>query len=142
MSQQDDHLAYGNYNPQQDTARGGGGASARGLVGDTFKKLKDSYKGHQTQQPGQSQPGQSQPYGYQQQHPYGQQTQNPPYHGTPPKDDKVSGILGKLQGRVVDIGSDVAQRLGTAIDPHAYADYGQVKPDENQPFACFAPSRQ
>lgn len=42
----------------------------------------------------------------------------------------------------MDIGSDVAHRLGTAIDPHAYADYGQVKPDENQPFACFAPSRQ
>jgi len=58
------------------------------------------------------------------------------------KDDKVSGLLGKLQGRVVDIGSDVAQRLGTAIDPHAYAEYGQVKPDENQPFPCFAPERQ
>lgn len=60
MSQHDDHLAYGHYNPQQDMARGGGGGtSTRGLVGDTFKKLKDSYKSHQTQQP-----GQSQPYGY------------------------------------------------------------------------------
>lgn len=43
---------------------------------------------------------------------------------------------------MVDIGSDVAQRLGTAIDPHAYAEYGQGKPDENQPFPCFAPARQ
>lgn len=61
MSQQDDRLAYGHYT---DT-RGGGGSSSRGL-GDTLKKLKDTYKGHHSPQPGQSQlhsynPGQNHP---------------------------------------------------------------------------------
>lgn len=42
---------------------------------------------------------------------------------------------------MVDYGSDFAQRLGTAIDPQAYAEYGQQRPDTER-FGSFAPPRQ
>jgi phospholipase D1/2 len=61
----------------------------------------------------------------------------------PPKQDKLSGLFGKLQGTVADLGSDVAQRLGTALDPQAYAQYGQpTKPQAENRFGSFAPDRQ
>lgn len=60
MSHSQDHLAYGQYNP--DASRGEG-ESMRGLVGDTFKKLRETYKTHQGQQGGQGQPANP---GYQQ----------------------------------------------------------------------------
>ncbi|KAL4889511.1 hypothetical protein BDV59DRAFT_116782 [Aspergillus ambiguus] len=153
MSHNQDHLAYGQYNP--DSSRGEGD-SMRGFVGDTFKKLRETYKTHQGShgqtygagnQQGQSYPPQGSAQSY-----YGSpnQTPNPPYHdpqaqsqGRPPKQDKVSGLFGKLQGAVADIGSDVAQRLGTAIDPQAYAQYGQPsKPQSENRFQSFAPDRQ
>lgn len=60
QSHPDDHLAYGLYNPQNPD-QPGTGDSARGLVGDTFKKLRATYKSHHP--PSQPQPpGQSQPY--------------------------------------------------------------------------------
>lgn len=43
---------------------------------------------------------------------------------------------------MADIGSDFGQRLGTAIDPQAYAEYGQVRPEADLPFSSFAPPRQ
>lgn len=43
---------------------------------------------------------------------------------------------------MTDIGSDFAQRLGTALDPQAYAEYGQQKPDTGYRFGSFAPARQ
>ncbi|XHG04355.1 hypothetical protein AWENTII_007628 [Aspergillus wentii] len=152
MSHREDPLAYGQYNQDRGS---GNGDSARGLVGDTFKKLRSSYKNHQQagQQSGQ-QTGQNQnqnqqqtynPSGYgsqtqgssQQQPPY----QTPQYQGKPQKADKVSGILGKLQGVVAEYGNDVAHKLGTALDPQAYAEYGQ-KPQTEHRFGSFAPSRE
>ena len=50
MSQQDD-LAYGQYYQGSDR---GASDSARGLVGDTFNKLRQTYKSHH----GSGQPGQ------------------------------------------------------------------------------------
>lgn len=56
MSRRDDDLAYGQYHESE---RGASGEGIRGL-GDTFKKLRDTYKAHSSSQPsGQSynQPG-------------------------------------------------------------------------------------
>lgn len=46
MSRQDDHLAYGSY---YESERGASGDASRGL-GDTFKKLRDTYKAHSSSQ--------------------------------------------------------------------------------------------
>ncbi|OAL70411.1 phospholipase [Trichophyton violaceum] len=120
---------------------------------------------HQQQYPGQpgnhgynpqGQAQYQQPY---QQQPPGQQGgqyapdpthgQNPQYYqsasgghgsgGKPPKTDLVSGIFGKLQG----IGSEVAQRIGSNLDPHAYATYGADTADANSKnrYGSFAPVR-
>lgn len=43
---------------------------------------------------------------------------------------------------MAEYGTDVAQRLGTAIDPHAYAEYGQHQPGTECRFGSFAPPRQ
>lgn len=56
MSRQDDHLAYGHYYESERAAPGQG---SRGL-GDTFKKLRDTYKSHTSSHPpaqSYSQPG-------------------------------------------------------------------------------------
>lgn len=55
----------------------------------------------------------------------------------------MSGLLGKVQGTVAGFGSDFAQRIGTALDPQAYAEYGQPsKPQSQHRFGSFAPDRQ
>lgn len=154
MSHPDDHLAYGHYNPQASN-HPRSGDSARGLVGDTFKKLRDTYKSHQPQPPNSSHPGSSvcltvpkrSPTHLQEQsylpqgdpsHPSGPY-HDPSYHGHASKPDKLSGLLEKIQGTVVDIGSEVAGRVGTALDPQ-YAQYGQ-KPGTTHRFGSFAPPR-
>ncbi|KAJ5102138.1 Phospholipase D/Transphosphatidylase [Penicillium alfredii] len=150
MSQQhDDHLAYGRYYQGSDR---GAADSARGLVGDTFKKLRNTYKAHgsshasnQTYNQGAHQeayPNQNQnqpPYGYSN---TGDAATQPQYHNQPPKEDRIQGFLGKLQGTVTELGTDVAQRLGTAIDPQAYAEYGPGKPGTENRFGSFAPPRE
>jgi phospholipase D1/2 len=50
--------------------------------------------------------------------------------------------LGKIQGTVTDLGSDLATKLGTAIDPQAYAEYGATKPTTEHRFGSFAPPRE
>jgi phospholipase D1/2 len=50
-------------------------------------------------------------------------------------------LFGKFQGVVADMGSEVAQRLGTAIDPKGYAEYGNTKPQSQHRFGSFAPDR-
>ncbi len=84
------------------------------------------------------------PYGYSTQShgPVPQEYQQPQYHGHPPKEDKLSGFLGKIQGTVTDLGTEVAQTLGTAIDPQAYAQYGPSKPNTEHRFGSFAPPRE
>ncbi|RJE18557.1 Phospholipase [Aspergillus sclerotialis] len=145
----DDHLAYGRYYPQNpdpdpDHPRDD---STRGFVGDTFKKLRDTYKSNHPQYPSQSQSyhGQGQSHGQGHQF-YGPSQQSPsyhdrPYHGQPSKPDKLSGLLGKIQGAVADIGSEVAGRVGTALDPQGYAEYGQQNPATTHRFGSFAPAR-
>ncbi|KMU81459.1 phospholipase D1 [Coccidioides immitis RMSCC 3703] len=55
-----------------------------------------------------------------------------------PKSDLVSGLLGKVQG----IGSDLAQKLGSSIDPQAYATYGTgTQAGEKARYGSFAPER-
>ncbi|GFF70336.1 hypothetical protein IFM62136_07814 [Aspergillus lentulus] len=159
MSRREDDLAYGQYHRRED----GQGESTRSFVGDTFKKLKDTYKQQhsQPQQTGQSQsqgpfPGgyggqsyqnqgssQSHPYGSQNQNPYQDPYQNPEQQGKPAKQDKLSGLLGKLQDTVTGLGSEVAQRVGNVLDPQqAYAQYGPNKPQSEHRFGSFAPPRQ
>ena len=59
------------------------------------------------------------------------------------KPDKLAGMFGKLQGTVAGFGIDFAQRLGNALDPQAYAEYGQsANPANNTRFGSFAPDRQ
>ena len=64
MSQREDPLAYGHYNPQDSARSGGSGGNARGLVGDTFKKLKETYKTHHGAQSHPQQAGQGQQQSY------------------------------------------------------------------------------
>lgn len=56
------------------------------------------------------------------------------------KPDKLSGLFGKIQGTVADIGSEVAGRVGTAIDPQ-YAQYGHQNPGTIHRLGSFAPPR-
>ncbi|KAB8077009.1 hypothetical protein BDV29DRAFT_70759 [Aspergillus leporis] len=169
MAHREDPLAYGQYY-SQDSTRGGEGESTRGFVGDTFKKLKQTYKSHHAQQGAPNQPQQSQNYQPQSQQPqgynqgaYGSQNyseqgssqnytygrppsqpqyQEPHNQNKPQKEDKFSGLLGKIQGAVADIGTDLGQRLGTTLDPQAYAEYGHSKPQAQHRFGSFAPDRQ
>ncbi|KAL5335418.1 hypothetical protein BJX70DRAFT_401625 [Aspergillus crustosus] len=154
-----DDLAYGQYHGQ-DSERASGGDSTRSFVGDTFNMLKTKYKTHQGAQPGGQPPGsQNQPLS-QNYNPggYGSQTpgQNYPSYNNPgpnqssgnrPPDNqgkpsKSSGLFGKFQGVVADLGGEVAQRLGTAIDPQGYAEYGAKPQAQSQHrFGSFAPDR-
>ncbi|TPR03344.1 Homocysteine S-methyltransferase family protein [Aspergillus niger] len=119
MTRPEDDLAYGQY--YQDSARGASsGDSSRGLS-DTFKKLKQTYKSHQSQQGSSQQSQQS------------QQSQSASYYN-----DKFSGLFGKLE----ELGNEVAQKLGTALDPQAYAEYGAPKPQTENRFGSFAAPRQ
>ncbi|KAE8150678.1 hypothetical protein BDV25DRAFT_153966 [Aspergillus avenaceus] len=160
MAHREDPLAYGQY--YQDSARGGEGESTRGFVGDTFRKLKETYKTHHAQgapnQPQGNKPQQAQGYnqGGHVGQTYTEQSASSNYtYGRPPqpqyqeaqpskpqKEDKFSGLFGKIQGAVTDIGTDVAQRLGNALDPQAYAEYGHAKPQPQHRFGSFAPDRQ
>ncbi|KAJ5948653.1 Phospholipase D family [Penicillium verhagenii] len=127
MSQQNDDLAYGHYN---ESSRGYGDSS-RGL-GDTFKKF---YKSHQTSSQPSGQPAQ----------PYNQPSnQFAPqgYHGQPQKQDKISGFLDKIQGTVAGYGSEWATKIGSTIDPQAYAQYGHTNPTTENRFGSFAPPRE
>ncbi|KAI2423890.1 hypothetical protein LOZ30_005859 [Ophidiomyces ophidiicola] len=163
MAGKDNNMAYGDT-PVQGSSKGG---STRALFGDTFNKLRDKYQTHtqgapagqyqqphyNTQVPHSNQPpsqgiGQPSPQGGQQPQPpqggyYGNapQTQNPPYQqgGKPPKPDFVSGLLGKVQG----MGSEWAQKIGSSIDPQAYATYGPstTQPGEKTRYGSFAPER-
>ncbi|KAL2797585.1 hypothetical protein BJX66DRAFT_86734 [Aspergillus keveii] len=162
MSHNQDDLAYGQYH--SDPQRAGEQGSARSLVGDTFNMLKSKYKTHQSSQSGAPPGSQNQPpsHGYAPPtygSPYNQnpgqnpgQQSYPSYNnpgpnqsssnqGKPPKQDKMSGLFGKFQGVVADLGGEVAQRLGTAIDPQGYAEYG-AKPQSQHRFGSFAPHRQ
>ncbi|CAI7633819.1 unnamed protein product [Penicillium bialowiezense] len=150
-----DDLAYGGY--YQGAERGSGDGS-RGL-GDTFKKLRDTYKSHssqsgqsgqanQTYNPtgyqGQNYPTQTEPPQYSQSQQTGATGQhgNPNSQGKPQKEDKLAGFLGKLQGTVTEFGSEFATKIGTTIDPKAYAQYGHVNPNAETRFGSFAPPRE
>ncbi|KAL4931975.1 putative phospholipase D (PLD) [Aspergillus undulatus] len=161
MSHNQDHLAYGQYHGQ-DSDRAGEGESTRSFVGDTFNMLKSKYKEHQSssQHGGQAPGNQNQPpsqgynpggYGGQQSYPGynnpglnqtdpNHSSGNQSHQGKPPKQDKLGGLFGKFQSVVADLGGEAAQRLGTAIDPHGYAEYG-AKPQSQNRFGSFAPDR-
>lgn len=77
---------------------------------------------------------------------YGQSSESeyhpPPYQNKPQKSNKTFGFLDKIQDAIVDLGSEAAQRLGTAIDPQAYGQYGANLPNERNRFGSFAPERE
>ncbi|EEP79989.1 hypothetical protein UREG_04831 [Uncinocarpus reesii 1704] len=169
MSGKEDHMAYGDY-PGQESERSSGTRSLLGDTLNKFRDKYHAHTQGQQQQsaPGYQQPHYNTQGGYPGQPPaqgYGQpssqgappphqqqqggyygstpvpaQTQNPPYYqGTkPPKTDLVSGLLGKVQG----IGSDLAQKIGSSIDPQAYATYGSsTQADGKIRYSSFAPER-
>ncbi|KAL2829196.1 hypothetical protein BDW59DRAFT_37600 [Aspergillus cavernicola] len=163
MSHNQDYMAYGQYHGEDSERAGEGQGGTRSLVGDTFNMLKSKYKTHQSSQPGNQQQGsQNQPpsqsynpggYGSSTQSPYNpgpNQTSGnrpPNSQGKPQKEDKVSGLFGKFQSVVADFGGEAAQRLGTAIDPQGYAEYGakpqaQAQAQAQHRFGSFAPDRQ
>lgn len=45
-------------------------------------------------------------------------------------------------GKLEELGNEVAQKIGTALDPQAYAEYGAPKPQAENRFGSFAPPRQ
>lgn len=49
--------------------------------------------------------------------------------------------MDKIQGTVAELGNEFAQKVGTAIDPQAYAQYG-AKPTTEHRFGSFAPARE
>ncbi|EEH20371.2 hypothetical protein PABG_02630 [Paracoccidioides brasiliensis Pb03] len=159
MSGKEDPLAYGHHGGQEESQRGSGdGGRDRSILSDTLGKFRDKYKTYSgssgSQQPyqqshfdtqsGPQGPSGSHGYGQafqQSPQPYatpGQQPQNPPYYGAkPPKPDLVTGLLGKIQ----DIGSGVAQKIGSSLDPQAYAQYGPPPANAHNRFGSFAPPR-
>ncbi|KAJ5083562.1 hypothetical protein N7456_012989 [Penicillium angulare] len=168
MSQHNDDLAYGGY---YESSRGSGDNS-RGLGGtfkklrDTYKTHSSSSQ--PSGQPGQSGQPYNQPYsqssnpssnqqgppgqnyqGQNQSSQYGYSSQSPnpqyqqqPHQGQGRKEDKLSGFLNKLQGTVTEYGSEWATKIGTTIDPQAYAQYGHNKPTTEHRFDSFAPPRE
>src|SRR3981081_1612765 len=75
------------------------------------------------------------------------QTPNPPnqdpqYYGRPLKQDPISSFFDKLHETVADVGSDLAQKSGTTLDPQAYAQYGSPSPQSQNRYQSFAPQRK
>ncbi|PWY88921.1 phospholipase D/nuclease [Aspergillus heteromorphus CBS 117.55] len=152
MTRQEEDLAYGQYH--QNSATPSSTDTARGFVSDTFGKLKQTYKAQSSSQQASSQqsqparpsplftrpppvstPGTNRPVTQNQTY----QSQGSPHQAQKPqKQDKFSGLFGKLE----ELGNEVAQKLGTALDPQAYAQYGPVKPQSENRFGSFAPPRQ
>ncbi|KAL1965759.1 hypothetical protein VTN77DRAFT_5259 [Rasamsonia byssochlamydoides] len=132
MSEREDPLAYGRYPGYEESERGGTGDSSRGIIEDAFNLLRGKHHGHESHNQGQ-QSGQSGGYS-------AQQTPNPPFQEKPPKQDKLSSLLDKIQDVVSDIGSEVAQRIGNTLDPQAYAQSGADTHGQNR-FGSFAPRR-
>lgn len=160
MSGGQDPLAYGHYHSNrqgqyEEAAEGerGLGDSARGLFSDGMKKFKDQYGSHSGQQQQQqsqqnyysgSAAGQPQAY---QSGSYNQPaaSQSSSYSNNPnrpQKQDKLSSFLDRIEGTVSDVGSQLAQRIGTAIDPDAYAGYGAGNNSSKNRFNSFAPTRE
>jgi hypothetical protein len=75
--------------------------------------------------------------------PSGPPRQDAPYYqSTSSKPDKLSGFLGKIQGTVAGFGSQLAEKIGTTLDPESYAQYGSsTKPSAENRFGSFAPQR-
>ncbi|PGH09698.1 hypothetical protein AJ80_07650 [Polytolypa hystricis UAMH7299] len=172
MAGNNDHLAYGQLPGQKDDRREDSDRSLLGSAFGKIRNKYNAHQGQPQQQQQQQQqqtynpqggysgPPPSQPYqqpfqsgsayqGSNQAPPYGADPthgQNPDYHSAsapttsgskPPK--MVAGLLGKIQG----IGADVVSKIGTSIDPQAYAQYGpqSSKPGEQNRHASFAPVR-
>lgn len=157
MSGREDPLAYGRYYERQEGEEGerGLGDSTRGFLTDGLKKLKDQYGSHSSGQysssgygQGQSGSGAGQPQAYQgsysQQSSYQNQNQNQNQssyqnQNRPPRQG-LSSFLDRFEETVSDVGSQLAQRIGTTIDADAYAGYGSNNNAGNR-FGSFAPSR-
>ncbi|KAK2745422.1 hypothetical protein FQN57_003765 [Myotisia sp. PD_48] len=157
---------------QDQSERAAGDGSTRSLLGNTLRTFRDKYSQSQQQPPltpqggappnppyqgyNQAPPPSTSPAPGQQGYPqYGNDpthAPNPQYYGAggntgassqntenkPPKGDFVSGLFGKIQG----IGSEVAQRIGSNIDPHGYATYGSGGSSTTKHrYASFAPQR-
>jgi phospholipase D1/2 len=54
----------------------------------------------------------------------------------------LSSFFDKLHGTVVEVGSELAQKIGTTLDPQAYAQYGTQSPHSQNRYLSFAPQRK
>jgi len=125
---EDDPLAYGD---DYSSSRGGPaqGGSDRGIITDTFRKLKSRYDQHQAASPsfGYTSSGSGQQPYYGQQpgpNPTSPPANQPAYPGGPlgqqsqqQKPDLATKVFGTLHGTIQSIGSDVAGLLGTPYQP-------------------------
>lgn len=84
-----------------------------------------------------SQAPSQQSYGSQSQPPY----QESQYQEKPPKKDKLSGLLGKIEGAVADIGSEVVSRISDALDPDSQSQHAAPSTNSQNRFGSFAPQR-
>ena len=120
----DDDLAYGDYHdpahsvPQDEDY--GGEEGERGLIGDTYRKIRGKYK---------PQPG-----------------QGVPSTGTGQSSSGLgSFVFNKLHGAVHDIGSEINQRIAGRGDRHSHTHTGAQCDDgmhntQNR-YGSFAPQR-
>ncbi|KAL1961112.1 hypothetical protein VTO42DRAFT_3057 [Malbranchea cinnamomea] len=153
-----------------DTARGLLGDTLRKFRDKYDKYSSQSHSSSSQQRPPEGYPGgppthgsgqapippyqQPQQYHHQQQPPQHQhsggdltQSPNPPYHDSAPTGDNNSSsnkppkIVSSLLGKIQDIGSEVAQRIGSSLDPQAYATYGGPSTASQHRYGSFAPER-
>ena len=114
----EDPLAYGDYHD-------GDQDSDRGIVGDTFQRLRDRYL---PQQPasGYSNQGQNQqnyvPLDSNQT--AQQQSQSPPPNPTQHSSSLVSSLVNTLQGAAQDLGSEFRQRISGNGEVHSHTHAG------------------
>ena len=119
--QREDPLAYGNYHQgrpaeaDEDEEYEGG---ERGIVGDTFRKLRGKY-----QKPASNYPGQNVTQSYQPQL-YNQNTTQPPRPSQSSSNSQqpnfVNSLFDKIHGVVHDLGSDLKQSLSGQAETHSH----------------------
>ena len=120
---EDDPLAYGDYtkpsgsSAQEEREFNEGAEGERGLVGDTYRKVRDKYM-HQSDGSGQSNPSSG----------------------------LGSFLFGKLQGVVQEIGSGIEQKLGGTDSKHSHTHAGAQCDDDmhnssKHRYGSFAPQR-
>ena len=145
--QREDPLAYGSCDQgssveaNEDEEYEGG---ERGIVGDTFRKLRGKY-----QKPANNNPGQNVTQSYQPQL-YNQHAAQPPRpsqsSGSSQQPSFVDSLVDKIHGVVHDFGSDLKQSLSAQTETHSHTHAGATCSDgmhdnDQHRYGSFAAQR-